>query len=94
MMIIIPVPPTVIDFFIAISMTVSICLLMVSLYIQKAVHISIFPSILLITTLFRLGIEIAATRQILLHADAGEIMPPKTTWFEPKLKTGLVVHLI
>lgn len=74
MMIIIPVPPPVIDFFIAINLTVSICLLMVSLYIQKAVHISIFPSILLITTLFRLGIEIAATRQILLHADAGEII--------------------
>ena len=47
---------------------------MVALYIQKAVHLSIFPSILLITTLFRLGIEIAATRQILLHAYAGEII--------------------
>ncbi len=74
LMIIIPVPPSVIDFFIAINLTASISLLMVSLYIQKAVHISIFPSILLITTLFRLGIEIAATRQILLHADAGEII--------------------
>lgn len=74
MMIIIPVPPPVIDAFIALNLTISICLLMVSLYIQKAVHISIFPSLLLITTLFRLGIEIAATRQILLHADAGEII--------------------
>ena len=74
MMIIIPVPPPIIDSFIALNLTISICLLMVSLYIQKAVHISIFPSILLVTTLFRLGIEIAATRQILLHADAGEII--------------------
>lgn len=73
-MIIIPVPPTVIDMMIAVNMSVSICLLMVALYIQKAVHLSIFPSILLITTLFRLGIEIAATRQILLHADAGHII--------------------
>ncbi len=73
-MIIIPVPPTVIDIMIAVNMSVSICLLMVSLYIQKAVQISIFPSILLVTTLFRLGIEIAATRQILLYADAGEII--------------------
>lgn len=74
MLIIIPVPPAVIDVFIAISLTISLTLLMVGLYIQKAVHLSIFPSILLITTLFRLGIEIAATRQILLHADAGEII--------------------
>lgn len=73
-MIIIPVPPTVIDIMIAVNMSVSICLLMVALYIQKAVHLSIFPSILLVTTLFRLGIEIAATRQILLHADAGHII--------------------
>jgi len=74
MMIIIPVPPAVIDGFIAFNMSLSISLLMVALYIQKAVHLSIFPSILLITTLFRLGIEIAATRQILLHADAGDII--------------------
>ncbi|WP_420422272.1 type III secretion system export apparatus subunit SctV [Simkania sp.] len=74
MMIIIPVPPAVIDSLIAFNMSLSISLLMVALYIQKAVHLSIFPSILLITTLFRLGIEIAATRQILLHADAGDII--------------------
>lgn len=74
MMIIIPVPPVVIDGFVVLNLGVSITLLMVSLYIQKAVHISIFPSLLLITTLFRLGIEIAATRQILLHADAGHII--------------------
>lgn len=73
-MIIVPVPPTVIDIMIAINMSASVCLLMVALYIQKAVHLSIFPSILLITTLFRLGIEIAATRQILLHANAGHII--------------------
>ncbi|MCH9613243.1 MAG: Invasion protein InvA [Chlamydiia bacterium] len=74
MMIVIPVSPMVIDTFIAINLTISISLLMVALYIAKAVHLSIFPSVLLITTLFRLGIEIAATRQILLHAYAGEII--------------------
>jgi type III secretion protein V len=74
MMIVIPVPHAVLDGFIAINLTVSISLLMVSLYIAKAVNLSIFPSILLITTLFRLGIEISATRQILLHANAGDII--------------------
>ena len=74
MMIIIPVPPPVIDSLIAVNLTASICLIMISLYISKAVHLSVFPSLLLITTLFRIGIEISATRQILLHADAGEII--------------------
>lgn len=74
MMIIVPVSPVVIDSLIAINLTVSLSLLMVSLYISKAVHLSVFPSILLITTLFRLGIEIAATKQILLKANAGEVI--------------------
>lgn len=74
MMIIIPVPPPIIDSLIAVNLTVSVTLIMISLYISKAVHLSSFPSLLLITTLFRLGIEISATRQILLHADAGEII--------------------
>ncbi len=74
LMIIVPLPHAVLDMLIGINLSVSICLLMVSLYIQKAVHLSIFPSILLITTLFRLGIEIAATRQILLYANAGKII--------------------
>lgn len=74
LMIIVPLPHAILDMLIGINLSVSVCLLMVSLYIQKAVHLSIFPSILLITTLFRLGIEIAATRQILLYADAGKII--------------------
>ena len=74
MMIIIPVPPAIIDNLIALNLTVSIALLMVALYIPKAVNLSMFPSLLLITTLFRLGIEISATRQILLKANAGHII--------------------
>ncbi len=74
MIIIVPVSPTVLDNFIAINLTISITLLMVALYIPKAVNLSIFPSLLLITTLFRLGIEISATKRILLYADAGEII--------------------
>lgn len=73
-MIIVPIPPHLIDYFIAINLTASIALLMVALYIPSAVHLSIFPSLLLITTLYRLGLNIASTRQILLHADAGQII--------------------
>lgn len=73
-MIIIPIPPALIDYLIAINLTASISLLMVALYIPSAVHLSIFPSLLLITTLYRLGLNIASTRQILLNANAGEII--------------------
>jgi len=73
-MIIVPLNPHVIDYLIAINLSASIALLMVSLYIPSAVHLSIFPSLLLITTLYRLGLSIASTRQILLHAYAGKII--------------------
>ena len=74
MMLIFPVAPNVIDILIAINLGVSISILFVALYIQKAVQLSIFPSLLLITTLFRLGVNISSTRQILLHANAGHII--------------------
>ena len=73
-MIILPVGPHIIDYLIAINLTVSVSLLMVALYIPSAVQLSIFPSLLLITTLYRLGVNIASTRQILLHAYAGDII--------------------
>jgi type III secretion protein V len=73
-MIILPINPHIIDYLIALNLTISIALLMVALYIPSAVHLSIFPSLLLITTLYRLGLNIASTRQILLHANAGQII--------------------
>jgi type III secretion protein V len=74
MMLIFPVSPHVIDVLIAINLAISVSLLFVALYIQKAVHLSMFPSLLLITTLYRLGVNISSTRQILLHHNAGRII--------------------
>lgn len=73
-MIILPVPPPLIDILLAVNLTVAISLIMLSLYIPSAIELSMFPSILLITTLYRLGINIASTRQILLNAYAGEVI--------------------
>lgn len=73
-MIVLPVPPAVIDLLITFNLTAAVALLMVVLYIPSAIYISMFPSILLVTTLFRLGVEISSTRQILLKAYAGEII--------------------
>lgn len=74
MMLIFPVPPHVIDLLIAINLSVSVALLFVAIYIQKAVQLSMFPSLLLLTTLYRLGVNISSTRQILLNANAGDII--------------------
>jgi type III secretion protein V len=74
MMLIFPINPHLIDLLISVNLTVSITILFVALYIQKAVHLSIFPSLLLITTLYRLGVNISSTRQILLKAYAGDII--------------------
>jgi len=73
-MIILPVPPSIIDLTITFNLTAAVGILMVALYIPSAIHLSMFPSLLLVTTLFRLGVSISATRQILLHAYAGHII--------------------
>ena len=73
-MIVLPVPPPLIDLAITFNLTAAIGLIMVALYIPSAIHLSMFPSILLVTTLFRLGVNISSTRQILLNAYAGHII--------------------
>lgn len=73
-MIILPIPPAIIDFTITFNLTAAVGILMVALYIPSAIHLSMFPSLLLVTTLFRLGVSISATRQILLNAYAGHII--------------------
>jgi len=73
-MIILPVRPEIIDLLITFNLTAAVGLLMVALYIPNALALSMFPSLLLITTLFRLGVSISATRQVLLNAYAGHII--------------------
>jgi type III secretion protein V len=71
---ILPLRPFMLDTLIALNLSLSVILLMVSLYISSPLGLSTFPSLLLFTTLFRLSLNIAATRQILMHADAGDII--------------------
>lgn len=73
-MIIVPLPTWMIDALIAINVTSGMVLLMVAVYIPSPLSFSVFPAILLITTLFRLALNISSTRLILLQADAGEII--------------------
>ncbi|BCB96457.1 flagellar biosynthesis protein FlhA [Dissulfurispira thermophila] len=68
---IIPMPPILLDISLSFSITLSVVVLLVSAYIFKPLDFSVFPSILLISTLFRLSLNIAATRLILMRGDMG-----------------------
>ncbi len=69
---IIPLPPMLLDISLTFSLAISILILLVSLYTQKALDFTSFPSLLLMTTLFRLSLNVATTRLILTHGHEGE----------------------
>ena len=71
---IIPLPTQLLDFLLIINIGLSIMILMITMNISDALEFSIFPSLLLITTLFRLGLNVSTTRQILYHGYAGEVI--------------------
>lgn len=68
---IVPLNKFLIDMFITISISTSLIILLMGMYTQRALDFSAFPSVLLIVTLFRLSLNIASTRLILLHGDEG-----------------------
>ncbi|MCC8940078.1 type III secretion system export apparatus subunit SctV [Bradyrhizobium sp. Arg62] len=73
-MMIIPLPSVLMDVLQAVNLGIAAILLMVAVYIKSPLAFLSFPSVLLLATLFRLALGIAATRTILLHADAGQII--------------------
>ena len=74
MMMIIPVPAVVLDLLLSMNIAFSILLLMYALSVKESLEMSVFPSLLLIATLFRLALNISSTRLILLDAYAGEVV--------------------
>jgi flagellar biosynthesis protein FlhA len=68
---IIPLNPFLADVFLAVSISLSLLVLFIGMYIRRPIDFSVFPSVLLIATLFRLSLNIASTRLILLHGDEG-----------------------
>jgi type III secretion protein V len=71
---VLPLPTPLLDLLIAANLSVSLVLLIVAMYVPSAPSLSTFPSLLLFTTLFRLALNIASTKLILLHANAGHII--------------------
>lgn len=68
---IIPLPPVILDMALTFSLAISLMILLVSIYAQRALDFTSFPSLLLMTTLFRLSLNVATTRLILTHGHEG-----------------------
>ncbi|MEB5957508.1 EscV/YscV/HrcV family type III secretion system export apparatus protein [Escherichia coli] len=73
-MLIIPLPTYLIDFLIGLNLTMALLIFLGSFYITRVLEFSTFPSILLISTIFRLAISVSTSRLVLTNADAGEII--------------------
>ena len=71
---IVPLPPSVLDLLLTFSLAFSMGILLVTMYARKALEFSVFPTLLLIVTLARLALNVAATRLILLNGHAGEVI--------------------
>src|SRR5919206_982433 len=73
-MLIIPLPPLLLDFFITLNISAALMIVVATMYVPRALDFSSFPSVLLLTTLFRLAINVSVTRLILLHGNAGHVV--------------------
>lgn len=95
MILLVEMPPWVINFSISLNITLGIVLLMISLYVQKPLELASFPSIILLGTMFRLVLGIAATRLILSKGEAGEVIHAFGTFVTGgNLIVGGVIFLI
>lgn len=74
MMIIVPLPTWVMDILIALNISLSVIIILLTMFTTEVLQFSVFPTMLLITTLYRLALNISSTRLILRDADAGEII--------------------
>jgi len=74
LMMVIPLPPFVVDFFLSCNITLAVLTLLSTSYVTNPLQFSVFPSLLLFATLFRLALNVSTTRLILLHGYAGKLI--------------------
>ena len=89
-MMIIPLPPALLDLLLTVNVAASVIILLVAVYTDEPLKFSVFPSLLLVTTLFRLALNVSTSRLILLQADAGSVVDS----FGHFVVVGIVVFLI
>jgi flagellar biosynthesis protein FlhA len=92
---IIPVPTFFLDILLTLNLGIAIIILLVSMYAREALEFSVFPSLLLTVTLFRLSLNVASTRLILSQADAGEVIEVFGTFVtKGNMVVGTIIFLI
>ncbi|MBR5486048.1 MAG: flagellar biosynthesis protein FlhA [Oscillospiraceae bacterium] len=91
-LLIIPLPTWMLDLMFILNLAISFVILLTSLHIKEPLEFSIFPSVLLITTLFRIGLNVSSTRKILTnHGDAGQVIK---TFGEFVIQNNVVVGFV
>jgi type III secretion protein V len=94
-MLIVPLPTFLLDLLISLNIAIAVTMLLIAIRVGDALSIATFPSLLLLSTLFRLSIEVSATRLILLKADAGQVIHAFGGYVVAgNLVVGIVVFLI
>src|SRR5918998_6271214 len=94
-MMIVPLPPAIIDLAITLNISIALAIVVATLYLPRALDFAAFPSLLLLTTLFRLAINISVTRLILLEGDAGHVVEAFGKFVVGgNIVVGLIIFLI
>ncbi len=94
-MMVVPLPAQLLDILIAANIAGALSILIATMYVGSSLEFAVFPSLLLVTTLFRLAINVSVTRLILLHGDAGNVIHAFGSFVVGgNLVVGLVVFMI
>ena len=94
-MMIIPLPTILVDLLLTVNIAAALTVILVSIYTDDPMHFSVFPTLLLITTLFRLALNVSTSRLILLQADAGDVVASFGNFVTGgNFAVGIVIFLI
>ena len=95
LIIILPIPSLVLDILLAINISLAVVILLNTIYSKEALDMSIFPSLLLITTLYRLSLNITATKHILSTGEAGQVIAGFGSFVaQGNIVVGFIIFLI
>jgi flagellar biosynthesis protein FlhA len=94
-MMVVPLPSVLIDLIITVNISAALAIIVVTMYVKRGLEFASFPSLLLLTTLLRLAINVSVTRLVLLHGDAGSVIHAFGSFVVGgNLVVGLVVFFI
>ncbi len=94
-MMVVPLPGVLLDLLLVGNLSIAVLVLLASMYVERPLDFSVFPSILLVATVFRLALNVSVTRLVLLHGDAGKVVEAFGHFVVGgSLVVGLVIFLI